>query len=175
MPLWEEWNKLTQELYTALGKRTYNIVGEFAEQLVADVLNGELEYPSNGAYDVRLKDKGGKDGYGTTIQVKARKCVRFSGTQLSDFHDWNFDVLIIVLFDKEGKLTKVLRLSSKDAKILAKDRNGKSNNKADVITLKYKDKQGKPDILSEPEGVVENLTDQFTRKYNVLLSPYENN
>ena len=168
LPLWEKWNKLTQQLFTALGERTHNIVGEFAEQLVADVLNAQSERPSNDAYDMRLNDQGGKDGKGTRVQVKARKCAKLSGVQLSDFHDWDFDVLIIVLFNNEGKLTKVLRLSSEDANNIAKERNGKSNNKADVITLKYKDKHGNPGILREPNGV-ENLTDQFTEKYNILL------
>lgn len=111
IPLWKAIVQITHLMYNILGSRTHNILGEFAEQIVADALKGDLQPPSNKAFDILLSN-------GKTVQVKARKLsgkYRYSET-LSDFHSWNFDILIVVLFNDDGTLRQVLQMDSELAK-----------------------------------------------------------
>ena len=141
IPLWKAITALTKCMYEILGSRTNNIVGEFAEHLVADALGGTLAAPSQKDYDMTLPD-------GRTVQVKARKLTgkyKYSET-LSDIHSWNFNVLIIVLFNDDGTLNKVMEIDSALAKTFAHKRPGTSN--TDIITLSKKFLDATIDITS---------------------------
>ena len=104
----------TNLIYRLLGSRTNNVVGEFAECLVADALHGSLTPPSHKDYDMKLLD-------GSTVQIKARKLSgnhKYSET-LGNFSSWNFDWLVVVLFSDNGTLIEVLKIDVKMAKSLS--------------------------------------------------------
>ena len=141
IPLWKAIVQITHLMYNILGGRTHNILGEFAEHIVADALKGKLQPPSNKAFDILLSD-------GKTVQVKARKLsgkYRYSET-LSDFHSWNFDILIVVLFNDDGTLKQVLQMDSKLARTFIHPR--KKSGQADIITLSKKFVSAANDITS---------------------------
>ena len=139
--LWRITICFTNIIYRLLGSRTNNVVGEFAECLVADALHGSLTPPSHKDYDMKLLD-------GSTVQIKARKLSgnhRYSET-LSDFHSWNFDILIVVLFNDDGTLKQVLQMDSKLARTFIHPR--KKSGQADIITLSKKFVSAANDITS---------------------------
>lgn len=180
IPEWIKWNETTNIIHEIL-TRTANIVGEFAEQLVLDYLkqsneNYTMAKTSEKAYDIKLLDDQNK------IQVKARKIAykrnsnnqrskekNIDGQTLSDIHSWNFNTLIIVLFDEDGYLWQVRQItrdkihpnSLKEAKnssdkYYARMRN---NGKAWVISLTQ-------DFLEQTDD----LTEEFKMKYPSLFN-----
>ena len=70
---------------------------------------------------------------------------RYSET-LSDFHSWNFDILIVVLFNDDGTLKQVLQMDSKLARTFIHPR--KKSGQADIITLSKKFVSAANDITS---------------------------
>ena len=171
IPLWKLSIKINDLIYQALGSRTNNLVGEFAEQLVTDFTGGTLPQASNAGYDILLSN-------GDTIQVKARKVDRISGTQLSDFHGWGFTYLDVVLFNELGRIIQVLRIDNQTAQEYAKKRSGANNNSAYYITLTNTIKQpkkapyGKLGILglaAQNFPGVTDLTDSYKIKYPGLF------
>ena len=127
VPLWKIAVEVNRQIYQVLGGRTHNILGEFAEQLVADSFKGQLASPSTKGYDVILSN-------GQKIQVKARKIDGTNGQTLSDIHSWNFDLLVVVLFKDDGRLHKVLQIDANTANTFA----GKRKNGGYVISLTKK-------------------------------------
>lgn len=130
IPLWRAITALMKGMYNILGCRTNNIVGEFAEQLVSDALGGTLAPTDNKAYDLELPD-------GRKVQVKARRLTgkyKYSES-LGCFNSWDFDVLIIVLFNEVGTINKVLEIDSQTAKSYARKTKTSSG---DIITLSKK-------------------------------------
>ncbi len=98
--LWKEYNTATELLKQKLG-RTSNLMGEYAEYLVNEHLNGELLTASNASADIKAPN-------GDLHQVKSRKIRNNLTTQLSIIRSWNFDYLTVVLFDKNGSVQKAL-------------------------------------------------------------------
>ncbi|MCR5533442.1 MAG: hypothetical protein K6F10_06135 [Paludibacteraceae bacterium] len=104
--LWNDYNAALSAIESV--SRTSNIIGEYAEELVKKVSNGQLAPPSQKGYDI--------DANGVRIQVKA---TRQEGLPLegntSDFHNEEFDKLIGVVFDKKGRIIKVVEVSAAEA------------------------------------------------------------
>lgn len=98
--LWKEYNVSADLLKQRLG-RTSNLLGEYAEYLVNEHLNGELLTASNASADIKTLN-------GKLYQVKSRKTTITLTTQLSIIRSWNFDFLAVVLFDKKGSVKKGL-------------------------------------------------------------------
>ncbi len=118
--LWKNYNNASSLLTKAM-QGTANEVGEFAEVLVANYYNGERLKASNKSADVRTND-------GQLIQVKSRKIEKIKATNLNVIRSWNFDLLVVILFNKEGGILKAIEIDSKIAEKLAKNnshQNGK--------------------------------------------------
>lgn len=98
--LWKEYSTSAELLQQRLG-RTSNLLGEYAEYLVNEYLNGELLTASNASADIKTES-------GDLYQVKSRKISNNLTTQLSIIRSWDFDYLTVVLFDKKGSVQKAL-------------------------------------------------------------------
>lgn len=106
--IWKIYSYVSSRL--ASQSNTGNIVGEFAEELMADYYGGLLAPPSTKGYDFEVN--------GIKYQVKSRMVTKnnsFTGN-LSDIHCWDFDFLIVVFFDKLGSINMVKELTLQEAK-----------------------------------------------------------
>jgi hypothetical protein len=92
---------------------TSNEVGEFAERLVTKYYNAEQLTASNKSADLKTKDN-------KFIQVKSRKIEYLTTTSLNVIRSWDFDILVVVLFSKEGNILRAIEIGSEDAKSLSK-------------------------------------------------------
>lgn len=109
--LWKEYNKISNKLTKAM-KSTQNIVGEFAELLVAEHYSATKLPTSNKSADLETPNK-------KSIQVKSRKLKKTTSTSLNVIRSWDFDYLVVVLFDMNGGIHKAIRIDSKYVKDLA--------------------------------------------------------
>lgn len=96
--LWKNFNNSSKLLKDRLG-RTSNLVGEYAEYLANKYLNGVLLPPSSYSADIKSIN-------GDLYQVKSRKISKGLTSQLSIIRSWDFDYLIIILFDIYGSVLK---------------------------------------------------------------------
>ena len=111
--LWKKYNNSANDLKKSLG-RTSNLVGEYAEYIANKYLNGKLLSASNASADIELPN-------GDLYQVKSRKINRGLTEQLSIIRSWDFDYLVVVLFDKDGLILKGLICSSSVANKYSKE------------------------------------------------------
>lgn len=109
--LWSNYNMATNLILDAMGGAS-NIVGEFAEQLVADYYGGKQLQASSKSADVILDD-------GRTIQVKARTPRQTLTTSLGIIRTWDFDLLVAVLFSTDGAVIKAVEVASDVAQSIA--------------------------------------------------------
>lgn len=106
--LWVDYMNATNRIASALG-RSANIVGEYAERLVAEYYGGELLTASNKSADIRLRD-------GRLVQVKSRVPRQTSTTSLSPIRSWDFDLLVVVLFNPDGGIMEAVEMTADVAK-----------------------------------------------------------
>ena len=99
--LWLKYNEYSNRLATALG-RTNNIVGEYAEYLVHQYYGGKLLEISGASADIETDGK--------KYKVKSRKIKKTSSTQLNVIRSWNFDFLVVILFDSNGMIKNALEV-----------------------------------------------------------------
>lgn len=81
--------------------------GDYAELLVQRATHGELAPNSQRSWDVLTPE-------GERLQVKARVVTapnRAGERQLSVFRSWDFDALVIVLFDDDFRVWRAARLA----------------------------------------------------------------
>ena len=97
--LWLKFNEYSNKLTIALG-RTSNIVGEYAEYLAHRHYGGRLLDISGASADIEATD-------GTLYQVKSRKIKDTTSTQLNVIRSWDFDFLVVILFEINGALKKL--------------------------------------------------------------------
>jgi len=100
--LWLKFNEYSNKLAAALG-RTSNIVGEYAEHLAYQYYGGKLLDISGSSADIKSED-------GKLYQVKSRKIKGTPSTQLNVIRSWDFDYLVVILFDASGAVTKALEV-----------------------------------------------------------------
>ena len=100
--LWLKFNEYSNKLAKALG-RTSNLVGEYAEYLVHQYYGGTLLDISCSSADIKTNE-------GKLYQVKSRKIKGITTTQLSIIRSWEFDYLVVVLFDEYGAINKALEV-----------------------------------------------------------------
>ena len=106
--LWLKWNEYANLLCSALG-RTNNIVGEYAEHLAHRHYGGSILAASTSSADIISAD-------GVRYQVKARKVKGAPSTKLGVIRSWDFDYLIVIIFDEYGRVTLALELPVEVAK-----------------------------------------------------------
>ncbi|MGZ9735076.1 hypothetical protein [Flavobacterium sp. GNP002] len=121
--LWKNYNNASSLLTKAMGG-TANEVGEFAERLVAVYYNAQQLTASNKSADLKTSDN-------KLIQVKSRKLDKLTTTSLNVFRSWDFDILVVVLFSKDGNILKGIEINSKDAQKIA---TSNSHQNGDVLT-----------------------------------------
>ena len=138
--LWNQFNQSANELRVGLG-RTSNLVGEYAEFLVCNFYKGTLLPVSEISADV----KGPK---GKLYQVKARKVLKGKTTQLSVIRSWDFDYLVVILFDASGEVIVGLEFPVAVAKEYAKPNSHQNGGVISTTRAFLGDKRGK-DISSE--------------------------
>lgn len=143
--LWFNYNTASSLLTDALQSST-NEVGEFAERLVAEFYHAKKLKTSNKSADLQTIDN-------KLIQVKSRKINKLKTTSLGVIRSWDFDLLVIVLFDKNGRLIKALEIGALDAKQLSK-RNEHQN--GDIISTNEQllNHQNAKDITNELEALL---------------------
>jgi hypothetical protein len=100
--LWLKFNEYSNKLAAALG-RTSNIVGEYAEYLAHQYYGGRLLEISGSSADIETED-------GKRYQVKSRKIKQTSTTQLNVIRSWEFDYLVVIIFDSNGAIKKALEV-----------------------------------------------------------------
>jgi len=100
--LWLKFNEYSNKLANALG-RTSNIVGEYAEYLAHQFYGGRLLEISGSSADIESDN-------GTLYQVKSRKIKGTPTTQLNVIRSWDFDYLVVILFDANGGVKKALEV-----------------------------------------------------------------
>ena len=110
--LWLNFNKSSNKLASVLG-RTRNIVGEYAEYIAHQHYGGKLFNVSDASADIKAKN-------GKLYQVKARKIRKTQSTQLSIIRSWDFDFLVVILFNADGTINKALELPVQVAKEYSK-------------------------------------------------------
>ena len=99
--LWFKYNEYTNQLAKALG--TKNILGEYAEYLAHKYYGGKKLPPSHPGADIEAN--------GNKYQVKGRKPDNDKPTtQLSIIRSWNFDHLVVILFNKDGSVKQALEV-----------------------------------------------------------------
>ncbi|MFN6308018.1 MAG: DUF6998 domain-containing protein [Microcystis sp.] len=113
--LWLKYNEYSNRLAEALG-RTSNIVGEYAEYLAHRHYGGKLLGISGASADIEAPD-------GKKYQVKSRKVKGTSTTQLNVIRSWEFDYLVVILFDERGYVKKALEVPVDVARELAAPNN----------------------------------------------------
>ena len=106
--LWLKFNEYSNKLASTLG-RTSNIVGEYAEYLAHQYYGGNLLEISGSSADIETDD-------GKRYQVKSRKVKKSSSTQLNVIRSWDFDYLVVIIFDSNGLIKYALEVPVKVAK-----------------------------------------------------------
>ena len=144
--LWKNYNNASSLLIEAMGGIA-NEVGEFAERLVAEYYNAEQLPASNKSADLKTKEN-------KLIQVKSRKLKNLTTTSLNVIRSWDFDILAVVLFSKEGNVLKAIEINSKDAQSLStpnKHQNG------DVLTTTNDllNHSNSTDITNELQAIID--------------------
>ena len=100
--LWLNYNKYANKLSKALG-RTNNIVGEYAEYLAHKYYGGRLLEISGASADIEALN-------GKLYQVKARKIKGTTSSQLSIIRSWDFDYLVVILFEPSGAIKQAIEV-----------------------------------------------------------------
>jgi len=111
--LWKNYNNASSILTKAIGG-TANEVGEFAELLAGKYFLAEQLSASNKSADLITKD-------GKLIQVKSRKVDYLKSTFLDVIRSWDFDILVVILFSKDGNIIKAIHIEADIAKSLSKE------------------------------------------------------
>ncbi len=106
--LWLKYNEYSNKLASALG-RTSNIVGEYAEYLAHQYYGGKLLDISKTSADIETEN-------GKRYQVKSRKVKGTLSTQLNVIRSWEFDYLVVIMFDANGLIIKALEVPVEVAK-----------------------------------------------------------
>lgn len=106
--LWLKFNEYSNKLTVALG-RTSNIVGEYAEYLAHKHYGGRLLEISGTSADIEGSD-------GTLYQVKSRKIKGSLSTPLNVIRSWDFNYLVVILFEASGSIKKAIQVPVEVAK-----------------------------------------------------------
>lgn len=149
--LWKNFNLASSMLTKAIGG-TSNEVGEFAEILTAKYYKGTKLPASSKSSDIELKD-------GRKVQVKARKIKSLDiiPTKLSVFRNWNFDILVVILFDINGSIMKAIEIDSLTAQQLAKE-DHHQNGMCLTTNNKLLNHKNAKDITQDLQNMIENKT-----------------
>jgi hypothetical protein len=122
--------------------------GDYAEYLIARLVDGELAPNSEKSWDLRAAD-------GRLIQVKARLSPEGSPAatrQLSFIRHWDFDLLAVVLFDDDYSVRRAV-LVPRDAAMTSARRVELVNGDRVIATDEFLGQSGAVDITEELRAV----------------------
>lgn len=151
VPLWKNYNKASSLLTEAMGG-TANEVGEFAEILVTKYYMGTQLRASNKSADIETSGSG-------LIQVKSRKLKKIAATRLNVIRSWDFDILVVVIFGKEGDVLKAIAIDS----VIAKGLSIKSaHQNGDILTTNKQllDHDRATDITKDLQNLLDEMTER---------------
>lgn len=167
--LWKNYNNASKLLVDAMDG-TNNEVGEFAEKLVAKYYNANQLQVSNKSADLETPDK-------KLVQVKSRKMDKLTSQSLGVIRSWDFDILVVVLFDKFGNILKALEIKTNDAKQLAKEneyQNGFILTTSKELLENSKTKDLTKEFQNILEGKISNHLETTTAKeHKVIVVPLQ--
>ena len=141
--LWRKFNEYSNKLATALG-RTSNIVGEYAEHLAHQFYGGRLLEISGASADI---ESGGK-----RYQVKSRKTKNGLTTQLNVIRSWDFEFLVVILFDERGGVARAVEVPVETARLFGKE-NTHQNGWVISTTNKFLNASDARDITADLEAL----------------------
>lgn len=108
--LWKIYNKANELLTKAIGGTE---VEEFAKMLLAKYYNAEPLTISNKNADLKTINN-------KLIQVKSRKVDIITAIPLGVIRNWDFDILVVILFSRNGDILKAIEINAKNAKNILK-------------------------------------------------------
>lgn len=169
--LWKIYNS-SVELLKAKLNRTSNIVGEYAEYLIKEYLDGELLTASFTSADIKAPN-------GKLYQVKSRKITNGLTTQLGIIRSWDFDFLTIILFDTNGSIIKGLIYPKSIAEKYAKE-NEHQNGWVISTTTEFLNDENRLDITQNLREINKDSTQKIKEpsllpKQKVKSQKKENN
>ena len=160
--LWIMYNQCANLLAELLGG-TGGIVGEYGEHLALQHYGGKRLPASNKSADIEGTD-------GKLYQVKSRKLSgSTSTTQLGIIRSWDFDVLVVMIFDAKGYLLKALEISKDVAQALAKPNNHQNGYVITTDQAFFNHPQGK-DITSDIAKFTPLAEDVLVKKPDAILA-----
>jgi hypothetical protein len=165
--LWKNYNNASLLLTKAMGGAA-NEVGEFAEKLVCKYFNATQLNASNKSADLITED-------GKLIQVKSRKIEQLISTSLNVIRSWDFDILVVVLFSKDGNILKAIKIDSVTAKGLSK--NNKHQN-GYILTTSHEllDHNNSDDITMELQNILNgNIINKNISKVDLIKKIKQDN
>ena len=157
--LWKNFNNASTLLTKAMCG-TANEVGEFAEILANKYYDGEQLPASNKSADIKTKD-------GKFIQVKSRKIEKLKTTSLNVIRSWDFDLLVVIIFNKEGNILKAIEIDSKTAEALA-TRNEHQNGKVLTTNQELLENPKSKDITNQLQNILDNKVPIHTNKPSAI-------
>lgn len=110
---WFNYNKYFKQI-SQIMKGTKNIIGEFAENIACLYYKTEKITASQKSYDIIKND-------GKKVQVKSRRLDKIKATKLNVIRNFDFDILLVILFSEDGYILKAIEMDVKYAKIFAKE------------------------------------------------------
>ena len=141
--LWGKFNEYSNRLSAALG-RTNNIVGEYTEYLAHQFYGGRLLDISCGSADIEADGK--------HYQVKSRKTKNGLTTQLNVIRSWDFEFLVVILFDERGGVAKAVEVPVETARLFGKE-NTHQNGWGISTTKKFLNASDARDITADLEAL----------------------
>jgi hypothetical protein len=167
--LWKNYNNASKLLVDAMDG-TNNEVGEFAEKLVAKYYNANQLQVSSKSADLETSDK-------KLIQVKSRKMDKLTSQSLGVIRSWDFDILVIVLFDKLGNILKAIEIKTNDAKQLAKE-NEYQNGFILTTSKELLENSKTKDLTKEFQDILEgktsnNLEMTTVKEHEIIVVPLQ--
>jgi hypothetical protein len=167
--LWKDYNNASKLLVDAMGG-TNNEVGEFAEKLVAKYYNANQLQASNKSADLETSDK-------KLIQVKSRKIDKLTSKSLGVIRSWDFDILVVVLFDKLGNILKAIEIKTNDAKQLSK-KNEYQNGFTLISSKELLENSRTKDLTKEFQNILEgktsnNLETTTVKEHKIIAVPLQ--
>jgi hypothetical protein len=164
--LWMQFNEHSNKLAAALG-RTSNLVGEYAEYLAHQYYGGKLLNISGFSADIETDD-------GKLYQVKSRKIKGISATPLNVIRSWEFDHLVVILFDEHGFIKKGLEIPVEIAKEYA-IKNSHQNGWIITTTQKFLNDERLKDISIHLSAMIKSKNISSKIDQPIITSPSQKN
>ena len=100
---WKAYNAMVK-LAKEVGITSSNVVGEYTERICADILGLELAPSNQSGFDA-------VDADGKRVQIKGRRINSGNTAKLTTLWNLDFDYIVAVVFDDEGSIKFVQKIT----------------------------------------------------------------